>query len=350
MKRSSGRWRHPFGPPYQWMKGEGEGESAGLLSTVEDGGGGVEMVSITVETRSGKTLCTVSVPASGTVGDLKASIAKANKVLAPHRQWLTLPATGDSKKEKKVVLAEGTALADYGLRNGGVVVVKDLGPQVGYSTVFVLEYTGPLLCYLIPYFLPALIYPWADPATHQRRSDVQVAAMAYHTFHYAKRILETLFVHKFSHATMPIFNLVRNCSYYWIAGFFLGYFICHPDYTPVGEAQWKAGFAIALLAQASNFYCHVIQSNLRPKGGKGYVIPRGFLFEYFTCANYTAEVTGWLGFNIATQTLFGYMFMLWGFYTMHAWAVNKHKRLVQLFDGKQGREKYPRRWKIMPFL
>jgi len=320
------------------------------LSAVEAGRGG-EMVSISVETRSGKKLCTVSVPANGTVTDLKAAIARSIKALATHRQRLTLPAAGDAKKEKPVVLADSQALVDYGLRNGGTVIVKDLGPQVGYSTVFVLEYAGPLLCYLIPYLLPALVYPWAGSAAHVApKRDVQVLAMAYHTFHYAKRILETLFVHKFSHATMPIFNLARNCSYYWTAGFGLGYFINHPHYTPVGDAQWKVGFALALLAQASNFYCHVIQSGLRPKGGKGYVIPRGFLFEYFTCANYTAEIAGWLCFNIATQTLFGYGFMLVGLMQMRAWAYAKHKRLVQLFDGKQGREKYPRRWKLLPFM
>ena len=38
-------------------------------------------------------------------------------------------------------------------------------------------------------------------------------AMACWTFHYAKRLFETVFVHRFSHSTMPIRNLfkVRVC-------------------------------------------------------------------------------------------------------------------------------------------
>ena len=40
--------------------------------------------------------------------------------------------------------------------------------------------------------------------------------------------------------------------------------------------------------------CHLILSNLRAPGGSGYVIPRGFLFDYVTCANYTAEIWSWV--------------------------------------------------------
>ncbi|CAN6442603.1 unnamed protein product [Victoria cruziana] len=111
----------------------------------------------------------------------------------------------------------------------------------------------------------------------------------------------------------------------------------------------KIGFAFGLVCQAANFYCHLILRNLRsPDGGGGYQIPRGFLFNIVTCANYTTEIYQWVGFNIATQTIAGYVFLVVAAMIMGNWALAKHRRLKKLFDGKDGRPKYPRRWVILP--
>ena len=72
---------------------------------------------------------------------------------------------------------------------------------------------------------------------------------------------------------------------------------------------------------------HVIQRSLRPPGGKGYVIPRGFGFDYITCANYTFEVWGWILFAAATWTLPALMFIAAGAGQMAIWAKAKHARL-----------------------
>jgi very-long-chain enoyl-CoA reductase len=44
---------------------------------------------------------------------------------------------------------------------------KDLGPQVGWTTVFLTEYAGPLFIYLIFYMRPALIYGAKQAKYHQ---------------------------------------------------------------------------------------------------------------------------------------------------------------------------------------
>ena len=53
---------------------------------------------------------------------------------------------------------------------------------------------------------------------------------------------------------MPIFNLVKNCSYYWGFAAFVAYFINHPLYTPPPLSRAQPLFAFALLCQAANFW------------------------------------------------------------------------------------------------
>ena len=67
------------------------------------------------------------------------------------------------------------------------------------------------------------------------------------TLHYAKRLLETLFVHRFSHATMPIFNLIKNCSYYWLFTLYVAYHVNHPLFTAPGPVQVYGSLAAFLV-------------------------------------------------------------------------------------------------------
>ncbi|KAI5433543.1 hypothetical protein KIW84_020725 [Lathyrus oleraceus] len=90
----------------------------------------------------------------------------------------------------------------------------------------------------------------------------------------------------------------------------------------------KIGFGFGILCQVSNFYCHIILRNLRGPAGE--------------------EIYQWLGFNIATQTIAGYVFVAVATFIMTNWALAKHRRLKKLFDGKEGRPRYPRRWVILP--
>nr|AFK46411.1 unknown [Lotus japonicus] len=147
----------------------------------------------------------------------------------------------------------------------------------------------------------------------------------------------------------PFSNVFRNCAYYWTFGSYIAYYVNHPLYTPVSDLQIKIGFGFGILCQVANFYCHIILRSLRGPGGEGgYQIPRGFLFNIVTCANYTTEIYQWLGFNIATQTVAGYIFLAVATFIMTNWALTKHRRLKKLFDGKEGRPRYPRRWVILP--
>ncbi|CAK9225292.1 unnamed protein product [Sphagnum troendelagicum] len=307
-------------------------------------------VRVQVLGRSGKEFIKggVEISQDGTVADLKKAIQRQNAKYYPERQRLTLPLEPGQKRP--TVLEGGKKLKDYFSNQNPQVVFKDLGPQVAYKTLFFFEYLGPLIIYPIFYFYPQ-IYNFFGLPTRQVTHPVQTYALYAWCFHYAKREFETFFIHRFSHATSPLANVYRNCAYYWVFGALIAYFVNHPLYTPVSREQMYIGFAIEAVSQISNFYCHIILKNLRSPDGKGgYQIPSGFLFNYVTCANYTTEIWQWIGFNIATQSLAGYLFLGAAGYIMSVWALQKHKRLRQTFDGKEGRAKYPRRWVIMPPL
>ncbi|KAL9316103.1 hypothetical protein ACSQ67_017104 [Phaseolus vulgaris] len=271
---------------------------------------------VTVVSRSGREVVKggIHLSDSATVADLQEAIHKQTKKY-PSRQRLTLPVQPGSK-ERPVVLNYKKSLQDYTSGNSDslTVVFKDLGPQVSYRTLFSANIR-----------LVLLVLPLCQTNSGN------------------------FFVHRFSHATSPLSNVFRNCAYYWTFGSYIAYYVNHPLYTPVNDLQMKIGFGFGILCQISNFYCHIILKNLRSPGGEGgYQIPKGFLFNIVTCANYTTEIYQWLGFNIATQTVAGYIFLAVATFIMANWALAKHRRLKKLFDGKEGRPRYPRRWIILP--
>lgn len=140
----------------------------------------------------------------------------------------------------------------------------------------------------------------------------RIAAVCW-TIHYVKRLLETVFVHRFSHATMPIMNLFKNCSYYWGFAFYIGYYVNHPLYTEpyFGKVQVYLALVSFLLNEYGNFSIHLALRNLRPAGTTERRIPMPtknpftLLFNFVSCPNYAYEWYAWASFSIMTQCLPG---------------------------------------------
>lgn len=184
-----------------------------------DGKGGIRVLK-----RSGEELVFVHLPADAekqTVRSLKHSIHAALQQEAPkyasvgpNRQRLTLTQSAGEDKAGNA-LNDNETLSTSGVLSAREVALKDLGPQIGYRTVYVAEYLGPMLIY------PFLCLPMLQPVLYGTESAfalglAQKLALLYWTAHYAKRIAETLLVHRFSKPTMPLQNLFRNCTYYFV--------------------------------------------------------------------------------------------------------------------------------------
>jgi len=59
---------------------------------------------------------------------------------------------------KGKALKDEDSLEALGFKSGGKIYLKDLGPQIGWTTVFLAEYAGPLAVYLWVYTRPRILY------------------------------------------------------------------------------------------------------------------------------------------------------------------------------------------------
>lgn len=285
-----------------------------------------------------------SVDKTATIGQIKKLICKQKTSLYPERVALRTEPRGK-------MLSDSAQLNSLELTKGKELYFKDLGPQIGWSTVFLCEYAGPLFCYLFTYLRPSILYgPKAAGMNYHYA--VNFAAACW-TFHYAKRILETIFVHRFSHATMPMMNLFKNCTYYWGFALYVGYYINHPLYTPAmfKDVQIYAGLIGFIIAELGNFSIHIALRNLRPPGTTERKIPKPtvnpftMLFNFVSCPNYTYEIGAWVAFSLMTQALPAFLFTAAGGGQMIIWALGKHRNYKKEFST------YPRgRKAIIPFV
>ncbi|CAG7945166.1 unnamed protein product [Penicillium nalgiovense] len=233
-----------------------------------------------------------------------------------------------------------TTIEDTGMRNSSVIYVKDLGPQIAWRTVFIIEYLGPLLIpalFLFP-LRPILYFTYDKPLPSP--SDLQLLVCALLSVHFLKREFETIFVHRFSSATMPARNIFKNSAHYWIlAGFNIAYWVFHPDAaasssTP-NQTLVYAGLALFVFGELANLNAHYILRNLRRPGTTERGIPSGFGFSVVTCPNYFFEILAWLGIFLVSQLNWSVLlFILVGGLQMWSWAWKKEKRYRKEFGDK----------------
>lgn len=114
-----------------------------------------------VNASTGKAMCTLErLPSKATISDVKERIKAQFSVYYRDRQSLRLEKRGKS-------LNDGESLSGLSLPTDCTLFFKDLGPQLGWSTVFLAEYAGPLFIYLLFYLRPVMIYGESKPIKSQ---------------------------------------------------------------------------------------------------------------------------------------------------------------------------------------
>ncbi|EAW10521.1 trans-2-enoyl-CoA reductase (NADPH) TSC13 [Aspergillus clavatus NRRL 1] len=241
--------------------------------------------------------------------------------------------------------SKATSVDDIGLKNQSVVHVKDLGPQIAWRTVFIIEYLGPLLIpalFLFP-LRPYIYYNFDQPLPEP--SDLQLLVCGLLSIHFAKRELETIFIHRFSNATMPARNIFKNSAHYWVlAGFNIAYWVFRPDASAATSkpnlALLYSGLALFVFGELANLNTHLVLRGLRRPGTTERGIPSGFGFNLVTCPNYLFEIIAWLGVYLVSGLSWSVLlFIAVGGAQMASWAAKKERRYRKEFGDKYKRKR-----------
>jgi len=126
---------------------------------------------------------------------------------------------------------------------------------------------------------------------------------------------------------------------------YLTKFVLYPsDWTR--DPRFWVGIIVFFLGMGINMHSDTILLNLRPKGEKGYFIPKGGMFKYVSGANFFGEQVEWLGYAIAGWHLPGAAFAFFTFCNLAPRARQHHAHYLELF-----KDKYPKeRTAYIPFL
>ncbi|KAJ9540079.1 hypothetical protein OSB04_026585 [Centaurea solstitialis] len=234
------------------------------------------------------------------------------------------------------------------LANGGYMEIK--GKHMQYSKFFdavtaskdreikLPSRIGMLIAYT-PAFLAGLLAYVVLPYRDQRILTL-VSVLIVHFF---KRVVEVLFVHKYS-GSMALDAAIPIGLSYLISTMTMIYaqYLSQEFREPAIDLK-HVGIALFVIGIVGSFYHHNILSNLRKKGDREYRIPKGGLFDLVICPHYLFEIIEFIGVSCIAQTLYalfftlGTMFYLMGrSYATREWYRSKfgekfHKDVKALF-------------------
>ena len=86
-----------------------------------------------------------------------------------------------------------------------------------------------------------------------------------------------------------------------------------------------------MLGVIINFQSDTILMKLRRPGETGHKVPAGGLFRWVSCPNYFGELVEWSGFALATWSLAGLAFAVWGAANLIPRALANHRWYRETF-------------------
>lgn len=118
--------------------------------------------------------------------------------------------------------------------------------------------------------------------------------------HFAKRVFETLFIHRYSGNTdAPVASFIG--LYYVFTSWITLHFQHLVAPSSFSGLFIKIGLVLFSTGELGNLYHHVLLANLRKNGSTDYKIPTGGLFSFVATPHYFFELIAWLGIALVAQ-------------------------------------------------
>ncbi|ROV86865.1 hypothetical protein VPNG_10402 [Cytospora leucostoma] len=290
-----------------------------------------------------KLPASVDLPDDAEIDDVKKAIARQAGVNDFNRVGLFYPSTRKRIADRRALVREQEDVISK-----GEILVQDLGLQMAWRTVFLVEYFGPILVHALIYNIRPQLAK-IDPYFYKDADKipptlVQTIVLYMFLAHFTKRELETAFLHKFSASTMPAFNIFRNSFFYWFfAGLLSAYFIYSPNSlaarTELGPLDYVC-IAVFLTCETCNFIVHKHLAGLRKPGGTEKGIPSCIGSSLVTAPNYMFEVIAWVAVILFSREWAVVVFICVGITYMAEWSRDKEKALRATFGDKYKNKRY----------
>lgn len=187
---------------------------------------------------------------------------------------------------------------------------NEKGPRVSGKTNMLLIYTPALAVNANMLLKAAEGWGWGEGTSTIASSIVgagpSILVLFALTAHFLKRVLETLFLHRYSTTVNPSVGTFIG-GYYAFVSWLILHFQAMVPATSVNPSAVAAGVALFAIGEIGNFWHHCLLAALRTPGDSGYKTPRGGLFRFVTCPHYLFELVAWLGIALMTQEVHSFL-------------------------------------------
>ncbi|XP_023767612.1 uncharacterized protein LOC111916224 isoform X2 [Lactuca sativa] len=191
---------------------------------------------------------------------------------------------------------------------------------------------------MLVFYTPSFFVGLVSFAVFQHQDPRFVMVIFVLTIHFFKRILEVLFIHKFSGYMMLSVSITIGLSYgVSIATMIYAQYLSQESSEPFFDLKY-VGLGMFLIGISGNFYHHCILSSLRKEADREYKIPKGGLFHFVICPHYMFEIVEFIGVSCICQTGFSFCFTLGTVFLLMGRSYATRKWYVSKFGGRFGKD------------